>query len=185
MSAKMPATKTFPPFVHCFPAPAVLIGCGTVSEPNLITCSWFGTVCSEPPMVSVSVRGGRYSYGLIHRSREFTVNVPRVTDLAAVKHCGAVSGRSTNKFADLGWTPVACPPLNDAPRIAECSLVIACRVRHELELGSHHLFVADVLAVHGLPRSEAPADRPDFFVTEQLVYLDGKFWTLIPAPPSA
>jgi len=93
---------SLPPFVHSFPAPAVLVGCGTVERPNAITVSWFGTVCSEPPMVGVAVRQSRHSYRLIHDSREFTVNIPRVNDLKAVQYCGAVSGRSINKFEQLG-----------------------------------------------------------------------------------
>ncbi|MBU0509404.1 flavin reductase family protein [bacterium] len=171
---------SLPPFVHSFPAPAVVIGCGTVEKPNLITCSWFGTVCSQPPMVSVAVRGSRYSHRLIHGNWEFTVNLPRVSDLKAVVHCGSVSGRDTNKFDDLGLTAVPCPPLESAPMIAEFGLCLACRVQHELELGTHHVFLAEVVGVHGTERPNDPSRRPEMFPTEQLVYLDGKYWTLRP-----
>lgn len=174
--------QSFPPFVHSFPAPAVIIGCGSRDKPNLITCSWFGTVCSEPPLVSVSIRKSRYSYQLIHDTGEFTVNIPRDTELAIVQYCGTASGRNVNKFAELGLTAAACPPLSHAPLIAEFALVLGCRVRQELELGSHCMFIADVVAVHGSPRTNPAARRPEFFCERQIVYLDGAYWTLRPLP---
>jgi flavin reductase (DIM6/NTAB) family NADH-FMN oxidoreductase RutF len=169
-----------PPFVHGFPAPAVLIGCGSLEKPNLITCSWFGTVCSEPPMVGLAVRESRYSHRLIHERRAFSVNVPRAADLKAVVHCGTVSGRRHDKFRELGLTAAPCPPLRDTPMIAEFPLSFACRVRHELELGSHHLFIAEVLAVHGEEIPGHAANRPQLYADEQIAFLDGKYWTLHP-----
>ena len=168
-----------PPSVHSYPAPAVLIGCGTVDEPNLITCSWFGTVCSEPPMVSVSIRKNRFSYPLVHRLAEFTANIPKIEDLEKVKLCGTKSGREVNKFEELGITPVNCVPLKYAPMIDECQLVLACRVKHELELGSHHIFIAEVLKIHCNESFARPSQRPDPFPEDQLVYLDGKYWRLV------
>lgn len=170
----------FPPFVHSFPAPAILVGCGSVEKPNLITCSWFGTVCSEPPMVSLGVRRSRFSFGLIQQSGEFTVNVPRAADLPAVIHCGTVSGKSARKFDDLGFTAAACPPLERAPMIAEFPLALGCRVRHTLELGTHVAFLAEVVGVHGIARTGESSPRPDLFPEEQLVYLNGKYWSLRP-----
>jgi flavin reductase (DIM6/NTAB) family NADH-FMN oxidoreductase RutF len=167
-----------PPFVHSYPAPAVLIGCGTVGKPNLIACSWFGTVCSEPPMVSVSVRDKRYSYHLIHETREFTANLPRVTDIEAINYCGTHSGSEVNKFKQLGWTPLPCPPLKSAPMIGECFFVLGCRVKHELQLGSHCIFIGDVVSVHCDENLCRPSKAPDPCAEEQVVYLDGKFWTL-------
>ncbi|MFH1011718.1 MAG: flavin reductase family protein [bacterium] len=169
-----------PPFVHSYPAPAVLIGCGSVSKPNLIACSWFGTVCSEPPMVSVSVRQSRFSHHLIHESGEFTANLPRVADVDAVKYCGTASGFDVNKFQQLGLSAVPCPPLKSAPMIAECFFVLACRVRQELPLGSHTMFIAEVVSVHCEERLSRASKAPDPCPSEQLVYLDGKFWTLKP-----
>ena len=176
---------SLPPFVHSYPAPAVLIGCGTVEHPNLITVSWFGTVCSEPPMIGVAVRESRHSYRLIHTSREFTVNIPRANDLKAVQYCGAVSGRSINKFSELKLTAEPCPPLESAPMIAEFFLSLACHVRHEIHLGSHHLFIADVVGVHGERQHGDLPHRPDIRPAEQIVYLDGKYWSLkeiVPTP---
>jgi flavin reductase (DIM6/NTAB) family NADH-FMN oxidoreductase RutF len=170
--------SAFAPFVHCFPAPAVLVGCGTVQRPNLITISWIGTVCSEPPQISISVRKSRFSYELIHEQREFTVNIPRVADLAAVKLCGSASGRNTDKFAALGYTPVACPPLSDVPMVQESFLSMGCQIRHELFLGSHHLFVAEVVSIYGEAVAGGSGIRPQLSPEQQLAYLDGKYWSL-------
>lgn len=170
-----------PPFVHSFPAPAVVIGCGTVTEPNLITCSWFGTVCSEPPTVSVSVRRSRFSHRLIEFRREFTVNIPRTSDLEIVKFCGSVSGMNTNKFADLGLTPKTCPPLKNAPMIDEFFMVLACRVVDIRTLGSHDMFIGEVVGVHCDEDCYKTEGRPDMLPHRQVVYLNGKYWTLTPA----
>ena len=167
-----------PPFVHSFPAPAVLIGCGSVARPNIITCSWFGTVCSEPPMVSVSVRKNRFSYHLIHESREFTVNLPRRSQLDIVEYCGTKSGRDVNKFEELRLAAAPCPPLKTAPMIEECFIVLACEVRKTLELGSHDIFIAEVMSVYGDENSILPSGRPDPCPPEQIVYLDKKYWSL-------
>ncbi|MDP8229033.1 MAG: flavin reductase family protein [Candidatus Electryoneaceae bacterium] len=167
-----------PPSVHSYPAPVILIGCGTIDKPNIITCSWFGTVCSEPPMVSVSIRRNRHSYNPIHISGEFTVNIPQTTDIDIVKYCGTKSGRDVNKFTELGLTPAICPPLRVAPMISECPLVLACKVKHELELGTHNIFIAEVMSIHCEEDRVRKSQRPDTNPEDQVVYLDGKYWTL-------
>jgi flavin reductase (DIM6/NTAB) family NADH-FMN oxidoreductase RutF len=129
-------------------------------------------------MVGLAVRESRYSHHLIQQGRAFSVNIPRVSDLHAVVHCGTVSGRQHDKFRELGLTAAPCPPLKDTPMIAEFHLSLACRVRHELELGSHRLFVAEVLAVHGEEIPGHAANRPYLHVDEQITYLDGKYWAL-------
>jgi len=171
-----------PPFVHAYPAPAILVGCGTVEKPNLITCAWFGTVCSDPPMVGLAVRESRCSYELIREYREFSVNIPHDSDLRAVQFCGAVSGRTNRKFTELGLTPVACPPLRSAPMIDEFSLALACRVKHDLHLGSHDLFIAEIVAVHGHEQPDHPLHRPQLDPEHQMVYLDGRYWNLQAIP---
>ncbi len=170
--------KQIPPSVHSFPAPAILIGCGTIDKPNIITCSWFGTVNSEPPMVSVSIRKERFSYPLVHNIGEFTANIPRVSELEIVKVCGTKSGRDINKFEELGITPVPCPPLTTAPMIEECSLVLGCKIKHELELGTHCVFIAEVVSIHCDPDRARPSGRPSPNPEDQVVYLDGNYWNL-------
>lgn len=130
------------------PAPAVLVSCGGTEEwkPNLITIAWAGNVCSDPPMLSISVRPERYSFDIIRTMREFVVNVPSLRQARAVDWCGVVSGRNEDKFAGAGLTPA--PALKVRPPIVlECPLNIECRVKESLALGSHTMFVAEVAAV--------------------------------------
>ena len=170
--------KQIPPYVHTFPAPAVLIACGSVDEANIITCAWFGSMCSEPPHVTVSVRKSRFSYHLIHDSFEFTANIMKIDRLDAIKLCGAKSGRDTNKFKELGFTPAECPPLVSAPMIEQAPISLACKVKHELELGTHQIFIAEVVGMHVEEELIRPSGRANPFSVEQIVYLDGKYWTL-------
>jgi len=170
-----------PGYVHQYPAPAVLIGTGSIEKPNLITCSWFGTVNSEPPMVSVSIRPGRFSYPNVMATEEFTVNIPSVQHLNIVKHCGSHSGRDHNKFEKLNLTPADCAPLQSAPMIKEFPLVLACKVKENIELGTHTLFIAEIVAIHSSEENVRPSGRVDPKSKEQLVYLDGRYWRLTPA----
>jgi len=131
-----------------WPAPAVLVSCGGTRgwKPNLITIAWTGNVCSEPPMLSISVRPERYSHEIIKTSGEFVVNVPTLRQAGAVDWCGVVSGRDKDKFAAVGLTPA--PALKTGcPIVAECPVNIECRVKRSLPLGSHTLFLAEVVAV--------------------------------------
>ncbi len=130
------------------PAPPVLVSCGGTQawKPNLITIAWAGNICSDPPMLSISVRPERYSHEIIRTMREFVVNVPSAGQARAVDWCGVVSGRNEDKFSGAGLTPA--PALKVGPPIVrECPLNIECRVRQSLELGSHTMFVAEVVAV--------------------------------------
>jgi flavin reductase (DIM6/NTAB) family NADH-FMN oxidoreductase RutF len=130
------------------PVPVVLVSCGGMKtwKPNLITIAWIGSVCSDPPMLSISVRPERYSHAIIRDTGEFVVNVPSAEQARAVDWCGVVSGREVDKFAGIGLTPG--PALKaGCPIVSECPLNIECRVRKTLELGSHTMFVAQVIAV--------------------------------------
>ncbi|WP_294481494.1 flavin reductase family protein [uncultured Victivallis sp.] len=129
------------------PVPAVLVGCGTGPDSyNLITIAWAGTVCSKPPMVSISIRPERYSYDLIRESGEFTVNLPTVEQIRAVDYCGVVSGRDHDKFKETRLTPLPGSQVA-APLVAECPLGLECKVAQTVELGSHTLFLAEIVAV--------------------------------------
>ena len=130
------------------PTPPVLVSCGGTGgwRPNLITIAWAGNVCSDPPMVSISVRPERYSHEIIRATREFVVNVPSAGQAWAVDWCGVVSGRDEDKFAGAGLTPAPALKLRP-PIVLECPLNIECRVQKSLELGSHTMFVAEVVAV--------------------------------------
>ena len=130
------------------PVPAVLVGCGDGKESkyNLLTIGWTGIVCTNPPMLSISVRPERHSHALICRSGDFTVNLPPARLAAAVDFCGVVSGRDVDKFAALHLTPLPGARVS-APLVAECPLGLECRVAQRIRLGSHDLFIANILAV--------------------------------------
>lgn len=130
------------------PVPVVLASCGGTRgwKPNLITIAWIGSVCSDPPMLSISVRPDRYSHDLIKATGEFVVNVPSLDLAKATDWCGIVSGRDTDKFAGAGLTPAPALKVG-CPIVRECPLNIECRVRRSLPLGSHTLFLAEVVTV--------------------------------------
>ena len=131
-----------------WPVPVVLVSCGGTRDwkPNLITIAWAGSVCSDPPMLSISVRPERYSHAIIQATREFVVNIPSPRQAKVVDWCGTVSGRNVDKFADTGLTPAKALKVR-CPIITECLLNIECRVQKSLKLGSHTMFVAEVVAV--------------------------------------
>jgi len=112
----------------------------------MITIAWAGSVCSDPPMLSISVRPERYSHEIIQDTLEFVVNVPSLAQAKATDWCGMVSGRTVDKFSGTGLTPAAALKVG-CPIVLECPLNIECRVQQSLNLGSHTMFVAEVIAV--------------------------------------
>ena len=135
------------PGTMIYPLPAVMISCGsTPEEYNIITASWVGTICTNPPMCYISVRPERHSYEIIKRNMEFVINIT-TEDLAyATDWCGVRSGRDHNKFEEMKLTPGKAS-IVQAPVIEESPLNIECRVREILSLGSHDMFIADVVNV--------------------------------------
>jgi len=130
------------------PVPVVLVSCaGLEGSPNLITLAWAGTVCSDPPMVSISIRKSRYSYGLIESTREFVVNLVDQSIVKAADFCGVKSGRDMDKFAACDLHPIPAPPLEYAPALQEAPVYMCCRVEQILSLGSHDLFLARIVSV--------------------------------------
>jgi flavin reductase (DIM6/NTAB) family NADH-FMN oxidoreductase RutF len=129
------------------PVPVVMVTCAEKGQrPNIITIAWAGTVCSEPPMLSISIRPERYSHDIIKRTGEFVVNVPSVREIRAADTCGVVSGRDVDKFEKTGLTPAPASKVGP-PIIQECPLALECRVRKTVELGTHTMFVAEIVAV--------------------------------------
>ncbi len=128
------------------PVPPVLVSCGNMEKPNLITIAWAGTINSDPVRVSISVRPERYSHGLITESGEFVINLPTQKILRAVDWCGVKSGRDVDKFKEMGLTAVPGSAVS-APVLAESPVNLECRVFQTIPLGSHDLFLSDVVAV--------------------------------------
>ena len=141
------AKRRLTPGTHLYPVPAVLVTCGPYDEANIITLAWVGTLCSTPPTIGISLRPSRYSHGLIKEQSEFGVNLPPRDLLHETDYCGMVSGREACKFARTGLTPLRASVVNTA-LIAECPVNMECRVTKMLSLGSHDLFLGEVVAVH-------------------------------------
>ena len=139
--------QNWKPGTMVYPLPAVLVSCGaTPDEYNLITIAWTGTVCSEPPMCYISIRRERHSYEIIKRTGEFVINLTTEALAEATDWCGVRSGREYNKFEVCGLTPSPAAMVN-APIIEEAPIAIECRVREIIPLGSHDMFLADVVNV--------------------------------------
>ena len=145
----MSTFRPLDPFTMLSPVPAVMVSCRGTQEdakPNIITIAWVGTVNSDPPMVSISVQKKRYSYDMIVDSGEFVVNLVGVKQCKAMDYCGVKSGRDTDKWADCGYAPVPVKGLDYAPAIDKCPGYLACKVRQTIELGSHVMFIGEVVS---------------------------------------
>ena len=142
--------RTFDPCTLLSPVPAVMVSCRLPekdAKPNIITIAWAGTVNSDPPMVSVSIRKERQSHGIIKASGEFVVNLVDEPRCRALDFCGVRSGRDLDKFEACGLTAMPALSMAHAPAIAECPAYLACKVRQVIELGSHDLFIGEVTGV--------------------------------------
>lgn len=139
--------ETWKPGTVLYPLPAVLVSCGAAPEEyNLLTVAWTGTVCTDPPMCYVSIRPERHSYGVIRRTGEFVINLTTRRLARATDWCGVRSGRDYDKFREAGLTPVPAGRVA-APLVDEAPVNIECRVRQVLPLGSHDMFLAEVVNV--------------------------------------
>ncbi len=157
----MKQKQSFKPGNMLYPLPAVMVSCQREEEkPNIITVAWAGTVCTNPPMLSISVRPERYSYDIIRQTGEFVVNLTTKKLARVTDYCGVKSGRDVDKFKEMRLTPMESEHIK-APGILECPVNIECKVREVLELGSHHMFLADVVGVQ---------------VDAELLDESGKFW---------
>ena len=135
------------PGTMIYPLPAVLVSCGSSPEEyNLITVAWTGTLCTNPPMCYISVRPERHSYDIIKRNMEFVINLTTEEMAYATDWCGVRSGKDYNKFDEMHLTPGKAKAVS-APIVEESPLCIECRVKEIVSLGSHDMFIADVLNV--------------------------------------
>ena len=130
-----------------YPVPAVMVSCQRPGEkPNMVTIAWAGTVCSDPAMVSISIRPERHSYDIIKETGEFVINLTTKELTYATDYCGVKSGRDVDKFAQMHLTPTVSQTVK-APGIAESPVNIECKVKDIITLGSHDMFLAEVTAV--------------------------------------
>ncbi|MBQ8779666.1 MAG: flavin reductase family protein [Alistipes sp.] len=139
--------QSWKPGTMIYPLPAVLVSCGaTPEEYNLFTVAWTGTVCTNPPMCYISVRPERHSYEIIKRTGEFVINLTTVGLARATDWCGVRSGRDYNKFEQMGIA-ISKAEVVAAPVVEASPISIECRVRQIIPLGSHDMFLADVVNV--------------------------------------
>ena len=149
------AFRAIGPTTYLCPTPAVLLGCADGAanapdgepRPNLVTVAWTGICCTKPPMLSVSLRPERYSHALISKSGEFTVNLIGEPLVKAMDFCGVKSGRDVDKFQALDLHAIPAPSLSVAPALEEAPAFLCCKVRQILPLGSHDLFLAEIVEV--------------------------------------
>ena len=166
----------FKPGNMLYPLPAVMVSVrDKEGNDNIITVAWTGTVCTNPPMVSISVRPERYSYPILKEAGEFVINLTTKELAFATDYCGVKSGRDVDKFKEMGLTPIPASEVK-APMIKESPVNIECKVRQILPLGSHDMFLADVVAVHA---DEKYMDEKHKFHLEQaepIIYSHGSYF---------
>ena len=170
---------TFPkPGNFVYPVPPALVSCrDKAGNRNILTIAWTGTVCSDPPMAYISVRKERFSHPMLLETGEFVINLPDAALARAADYCGCVSGRDVDKFSACSLTPCEMEGVS-APGILEAPVSIACRVKQVLPLGSHDMFLADVVSVQV---AERYIDAKGRFHMEQaglLAYSHGAYFTL-------
>ncbi len=135
------------PFAGFFSCPCVMVTTGNKKESNIMTLSWVGVVCSSPPLIGIAVRPQRHSYELIRKYKEFVINIPDTSLLKEADICGTIDGKSIDKFAKAGLSK-ASPVFVKAPLIKECKANFECKAKKRIRLGSHDLFIAEIMLAH-------------------------------------
>jgi len=172
--------KSLPPTTMLFATPVVLVTCvDEAGKPNIITLAWVGVINSEPPMLGISIRPERYSHTCVKKTKEFVVNLPSEKMVRAVDICGVLSGRDTDKFSYLGWKPIPAQKVKP-PLIDECDVQMECEVKEIISLGSHDLFVGQIVALHVKEEIQRGKGRIDIIKALPLVYSPGahEYWNL-------
>ena len=158
-----------------YPLPVVMVSAADKEgRDDIITVAWAGTVCTNPPMVSISIRPERYSYHMIRETGEFVINLTTEELAFATDYCGVKSGRDVDKFKETGMTREKAEKVK-APMIAEAPVSIECKVKEIRELGSHHMFIAQVAAVHADEKYMDEKNRFDLNRARPIVYSHGEY----------
>ncbi|MDD3172836.1 MAG: flavin reductase family protein [Herbinix sp.] len=161
-----------------YPIPAVMVSCGDIEDnPNIITIAWAGTICSSPAMVSISIRKERYSYDIIKDSKEFVINLVTKELVKQADYCGVKSGREVDKFKKMNLTPMKAK-LVSAPLIGESPLNLECVVKDIIPLGTHDMFLAEVVSVAVDKRFMDESGRFHLNKSGLIVYSHGEYYGL-------
>ncbi|MCM1037890.1 MAG: flavin reductase family protein [Roseburia sp.] len=167
--------QQFKPGNMLYPLPAVLVSTADKEgNSNLLTIAWTGTICSDPPMVSISVRPERFSYHMIEETGEFVINLTTEELCFATDYCGVKSGRDIDKWKETGLTKIAGEKVS-VPMVKESPLNLECQVTEKKELGSHHMFLAEVVAVHADEKYMDAQGRFHLNDAGLLVYSHGRY----------
>lgn len=170
--------QTWKPGNMLYPLPAIMVSVADKEgKPNIITVAWTGTVCTNPPMVYISVRPERYSYHMIEETGEFVINLTTEALAYATDYCGVKSGREVDKFKEMHLTPEEAAMVK-APLIKESPVNIECKVVKKEELGSHHMFLAEVVSVHVDEKYLDEKNRFALEKTELISYVHGEYYSL-------
>lgn len=165
------------PGTFIYPIPAVMVSCGDMEKSNIITVAWTGILNTNPAMCYISIRPERYSYNLIKESGEFVINLVNENLTYATDWCGVKSGANVDKFKEMHLTKEKSNFVS-APSIKESPVSIECRVNKIKELGSHHMFMAEVLSINA--NEEYIDEKGAFDITKcnLVAYANGKYFSL-------
>ena len=156
------------------PIPAVLVSCGNMEKSNITTIAWTGVLNSEPPLVYVSIRPTRYSYEIIKNTKEFVINLPDEKLVYATDYCGTKSGKDVDKFLEANLTKEKCKFVS-APAIKECPISLECKLVEIKELGSHHMFIGEVVSVNAEEKF-IKNGKVDLSNTNLITYLGNEYY---------
>lgn len=167
------------PGTMIYPLPAIMVSCGSIPEEyNIITVAWTGTICTNPPMCYISVRPERYSYEILKKNMEFVINLTTKDMAHATDWCGVRSGKTYNKFKETRLTPGKCSIVS-APLIEESPLCIECRVKEIISLGTHDMFIANVVNVRADEQYlNTETGKFDLAASNLLSYVHGGYYEL-------
>ena len=157
------------------PIPAVMVSCGTMEDSNIITIAWTGIINSKPPMTYVSVRPERYSHDIIDETGEFVINLVNEGLVFAMDHCGSTSGKNEDKFKTMHLTKIAASKVS-CPMIEESPVNIECKVVEKKQLGSHDMFLAEIVAVHASEDLMKESGRLALNEASLVAYIHGEYF---------
>jgi flavin reductase (DIM6/NTAB) family NADH-FMN oxidoreductase RutF len=166
------------PYTALFPCPVVLVTCvDSIGEANIITLAWAGTACSKPPMIALGIRPKRYSHKLIKNSKEFVVNIPTIKILRETDYCGVTSGKNTDKFSKAKLTTEPADKVKP-PLIRECPVNMECILKDSIPLGTHDLFLGEIVQVHIDKDILDEKGNIDFKKAAPFTYNQSEYWSI-------
>ena len=171
------AKISWKPGTMLFPLPPVMVTCGTMEKPNVLTIAWTGIVNSEPPLTYISVRPSRYSYNIIKEAKEFVINISTLELAKACDYCGVKSGKNTDKFKDMNLEIEPCAKVK-APMLKKAPLSLECKVKEITHFETHDMFLAEIVNVNVDDRFLEEDGRLALEKAGLLAFVHGRYYTL-------